>query len=527
MSSVSMVSQNTELARASEALLININAAEGLQKVLKTNLGPRGTLKMLVGGAGDIKITKDGNVLLKEMQIQHPTASLIAKCAVAQDKITGDGTTSTVLFLAELLKLSRRYLEEGAHPRVLADGFDIAKKRAIQYLLNSKIKKDTKDHELLTCVARTSIRTKLYASLADKITDYIVDAVLTIRRENTIDLHMVEMMYMQHKTDLDTKMIKGLVLDHAARHPQMPKRVKNAFVLILNVSLEYGKPDAKNELKFDSAQMRDKFIKAERWNADERVKKIIELKRKVCDSDEKGFVVINQKGIDPIALSALAAEGIMALRRAKRRNMERLSLICGGEPVNSVRDLTEDVLGYAGSVYEHALGEEKFTFVEDVKNPRSCTLLVKGPNKHTILQIQDAIRDGLRAVKNTLEDGHVILGAGAFEVGCAEDLKKFAREVKGTDKLGVEIFANALLTIPKTLAVNSGLDPTTSILQLQDEFSKGKNVGLNIYSGEPLDPDAEGIYDNYTVKRQMLQTASVVATQLLLVDEILKAGKSQ
>ena len=218
----------------------------------------------------------------------------------------------------------------------------------------------------------------------------------------------------------------------------------------------------------------------------------MELKNLVCDQavdskeKKKNFVVLNQKGIDPLSLDILAKNGILALRRAKRRNMERfeyimtalisflinfvcsLQLVCGGVAQNSVDELTPDILGWAGLVYEHTLGEEKYTFVEEVKDPKSVTLLIKGPNPHTITQVQDALRDGLRAVKNALEDEALIPGAGAFEVACAAHLSgPVKKNAKGRAKMGVQAFADALLIIPKTLAQNGGFDVQDVIVALQ------------------------------------------------------------
>uniref|UniRef100_A0A673LG61 T-complex protein 1 subunit zeta-like n=1 Tax=Sinocyclocheilus rhinocerous TaxID=307959 RepID=A0A673LG61_9TELE len=438
MSAVKALNPKAEVARARAALAVNISAARGLQDVLRSNLGPKGTMKMLVSGAGDIKLTKDGNVLLHEMQIQHPTASLIAKVATAQDDITGDGTTSNVLIIGELLKQADLHVSEGLHPRVIAEGFEAAKDKALEVLEEVKVVKQM-DRETLISVARTSLRTKVHVELADLLTEAVVDAVLAIRKPSEpIDLYMVEIMEMKHKTDSDTQLIRGLVLDHGARHPDMRKRVEDAFVLTCNVSLEYEKTEVNSGFFYKSAGERDKLVKAERKFIEDRVMKIIELKNKVCADTKKGFVVINQKGIDPFSLDALAKEGIVALRRAKRRNMERLTLACGGVAMNSVDDLTPECLGHAGLVYEHTLGEEKYTFIEKCGNPRSVTLLVKGPNKHTLTQIKDAMRDGLRAVKNAIEDGSVVAGAGAFEVAVADALVKHKPKVKGRAQLGVQ-----------------------------------------------------------------------------------------
>ncbi|KAL4747295.1 hypothetical protein BDW72DRAFT_183040 [Aspergillus terricola var. indicus] len=526
MSATQLLNPKAESRRRAEALKVNINAGEGLQDVLKSNLGPSGTLKMLVDGAGGIKLTKDGNVLLREMQIQNPTAVMIARAATAQDDITGDGTTSVVLLVGELLRQADRHISEGLHPRVITDGYEIAKNEALKFLDQFKIERAI-DRELLLSVARTSLSTKLNSALAEKLTPDIVDAVLAIHRApEKPDLHMVEIMTMQHRSSSDTQLIRGLALDHGARHPDMPKRVENAFILTLNVSLEYEKSEINSGFYYSSAEQRDKLVESERKFVDAKLQKIVELKKQVCGDDpKKSFVVINQKGIDPLSLDVLVKNGILALRRAKRRNMERLQLICGGTAQNSVEDLSPEVLGWAGLVYEHQLGEEKYTFVEEVKDPKSVTILIKGPNGHTIAQVKDAVRDGLRSVYNTIVDGCVIPGAGAFQVACHAHLTSdsFRKSVKGKARWGVEAFADALLVIPKTLADNSGHDIQDSLALLQEEQAEGNVVGLDLTTGEPMDPVQEGVFDSFRVLRNCIASSTGIASNLLLCDELLKA----
>jgi len=520
-----LLNPGAEVSRRGLALHTTISAAKGLQDVLRTNLGPKGTIKMLVSGAGDIKLTKDGKVLLDEMQIKNPTASLIARTATAQDDICGDGTTSTVLLIGELLKQSERYLAEGLHPRVITDGFDIARAELSKWLDDQKVPR-TIDRELLVSVARCSLSTKLVEHMANHLSEMLADAVLLIKRDNLpIDLHMVEIQTMEHQTDADSRLVRGLVLDHGGRHPDMPKQLTNAYILTCNVSLEYEKSDVNSGFFYKSAEEREKMVDAEREVTNEKVRKIIALKKKLCDGTDKGFVVINQKGIDPQSLDLLARAGILGLRRAKRRNMERLTLACGGVAVNAVEDLQESDLGFAGNVYEQVLGEDKFTFIEGVENPFSCTLLLKGPNKHTIIQIRDAVRDGLRAVKHTIEDNCVLRGGGALEVAASRHLRKLGDAVPGKTKLGLYAFADALLVIPKTLAENGGFDAMDCVMKLQDEHMRGNQVGLDVSTGEPMDPLATGVYDGYLVKKQMFGLSSVIAEQLLLVDEILRAGR--
>ncbi|KAK8014923.1 T-complex protein 1 zeta subunit [Apiospora arundinis] len=510
MSAAQLLNPKAESRRRGEALKVNISAGEGLQDVLKSNLGPLGTIKMLVDGAGQIKLTKDGNVLLREMQIQNPTAVMIARAATAQDDICGDGTTSVVLLVGELLKQADRYIAEGLHPRIITEGFEIAKNESLKFLDSFKLEKEV-DRELLLSVARTSLSTKLNSTLATKLTPDIVDAVLSIYQAPAKpDLHMVEIMKMQHRTAADTQLIRGLALDHGARHPDMPKRVENAFILTLNVSLEYEKSEINSGFFYSSADQRDKLVESERRFVDAKLKKIVELKKEVCGNDDKkGFVIINQKGIDPLSLDVLAKNGIFALRRAKRRNMERLQLICGGTAQNSVEDLTPDILGWAGLVYEQQLGEEKYTFIEEVKAPKSRT-----PSAMA-----------LRSVYNMIVDKSVVPGGGAYQVAVAAHLKSdaFKKTVKGKAKWGVEAFADAMLIIPKTLAANAGHDIQDALAALQDEHADSQIVGLDLTSGQPMDPTLEGVFDSFRVLRNCVASSSSIASNLLLCDEMLKA----
>jgi T-complex protein 1 subunit zeta len=383
---------------------------------------------------------------------------------------------------------------------------------------------------MLASVARTSLRTKLHPEMADMLTEIVTDAVLMVRREGQgeIDLHMIERMHMLHRTEQDSRLVRGLVLDHGSRHPDMPSYVEKCFVLTCNVSLEYEKTEHTSTFVYSTAAERERLVDAERRFVDDKVRKIIELKKQVC-TPENGcsLVIINQKGIDPMSLDMLAKEGILSLRRAKRRNMERLALACGGWAVNSVEDLSADCLGYAGKVYEQTLGEEKYTFVEDCKHPHSCTILLKGPNDYTIAQLKDAVRDGMRAVVNVLEDAAIVPGAGAFELAAAASLMEYAqKEVSGKAKLGVMAFAEAMLVIPKTLAENSGFDISDTLIKLQEERAKtGLAVGLDVITGKPMLPEMAGVWDNYRVKRQCVVLATVLASQLLLVDEVLRAGR--
>jgi T-complex protein 1 subunit zeta len=535
MSRIQDISPKAEIVSKEAARSVNVAAAIGLHNVLKTNLGPCGTLKMLVSGAGQIKLTKDGNVLLHEMQIQHPTACMIARTATAQDNVTGDGTTSTVLLCGELLRQAERYTSEGVHPRIITDGYDIARDATLKLLEEFKVPFDLMVNNMtshcfdfLCSVASTSLKTKLSHDIAEPMAKAIVDSVKCIAGNGRLplDLNMIEIMTMQKNMGTDSRFVNGLVMDHGARHPDMPKVLTNCHIMTCNVTFEYEKTEVASGFFYKNAEQREKLVESERKWLDDRCRAVVRFKRSVCKEGES-FVIINQKGIDPLSLDIFAKENILCLRRAKRRNMERLSLACGGSPIHSIEDIDKNQLGFAGKVSEITLGEDKFTFVEECKHPKSCTLLLQGPNEHIINQVKDAVRDGLRAVKNTIEDHAVIPGAGAFELAAAVYLReKVVKKTKGRAKLGVMSFAESLLVIPKTLAENSGYDLQDSILQLSDEReASGLPVGLNCHTGKPMIPGDEGIWDNVRVKRQCLYLSTVLTNQLLLVDEVMRAGK--
>lgn len=453
---------------------------------------------------------------------------MIGRAATAQDDIVGDGTTSNVMFIGELMRVAERYLGEGVHPRILVDGIELAKKETLAFLDTQKIPYPDVTKELLMEVAKASLMTKVHPNIANPLTEILVDAVNTIKRDDRIDLHMIEIMHMQHKMSTESKLIKGLVLDHGGRHENMPSRLENCYILCLNVSLEYEKTEVHSGFFWSNADQREKLIASERAFTDDKVLKIVELKKKLCDGNNKNFVVINQKGIDPPSLEILARENIIGIRRAKRRNQERIPLACGGKCLNSVEDMSEEDLGFAKLVYEVSLGDDKYTFVEGVENPYSCTILIKGPNDYSIAQTKDAIRDGLRAVQNTYADKAVIAGAGAFEISAHRNLMNYMRDkVSGKVKLGIQCFADALLVIPRTLAENSGFDQQETLLKVQEAHEKsGESYGVNVTTGEPEPVSVSHIYDNYIVKRQFLNIAPVLAEQLLLVDEVMRAGKN-
>lgn len=524
------ISPNSDVIGRAHALQMNCSAARGLQNIVKSNLGPKGTMKMLVSGAGAIEVTKDGKILLDKLPIMHPTASLLSRQAAAQDDINGDGTTSTILLSGELMSEAERICAKGLHPRVLLEGYEKGKELALQYLEQFKSHEKAITDEVLMSVARTSLRTKVPIELADHLADIVVKAVKSIHEQDKenlqVDLHMVEIMSMKHGSATDTRFVDGLVLDHGARHPGMAKRSEKAAIFVCNFSLEYEKAINNSTMMYKSTAHRDRLVAAERKYTDDKVRKVIQFKEETVGKDG-AFILINQGGIDPISLDLLQKGGIVAIRRAKRRNMERLSRACGGYAVTALDNLNADCLGYADLVYEHALADEVYTFVEGCKGHKSCTVLVNGPNDHTILQVKAALRDGLRAVANALADQCVVAGAGAFELYAYNKLMQYChsdQKVSGKTKIGIRAFAESLLVIPKTLAQNAAFDAQTTVVEVQESVHKGLRAGIDLDTGKAMLPENVGVFDNYCVKKQSISLAASMCS-LILVDEVIRSGK--
>ncbi|CAF3791917.1 unnamed protein product [Rotaria sp. Silwood1] len=259
-------------------------------------------------------------------------------------------------------------------------------------------------------------------------------------------------------------------------------------------------------IKLISYLKRDRLVASERKFIDDRLQKIVELKRKVC--------------IDPLSVDVLAKEEILALRRAKHRNMDRLTLACAGQAMNSLENLTKESLGFAEDVYEHVFGEEIFTIVEACKNPKSVTVLLKRSTKYILNQVKDALHNGRRSIRNALEDG-------AFEIVTHQELTQYNEQVKGRARLAVQAFAQALLIIPKAIAQNVGHHQQETIVKLQNEYATSKiPVGIDITTGEAMERKSLAIFDNYRVKKQLIHSSTSIATNLILVDEILRASLS-
>ena len=326
---------------------------------------------------------------------------------------------------------------------------------------------------------------------------------------------MIEIMSLESQIEFESRFIKGIVLDHGSRHIGMPTILNDTFILLCNISLEYEKTEFDSEFTFSSIDKQEKLSFREREYVDKKVKKIIQLKRSICKNTKKNFLIINQKGIDMVSLDIFSKEGILAIRRAKRKNMERISLMCSAIPINSVDDIKADVLGYAGIVYEQIVGEEKYTFIENVSNPFSGTILIKGRNFFLKQQIKDAVKSSLATLKSFISDKCVLIGGGQIELASYNHLISYSELIKGKKKFGILALALGILSIPKIISENSGDDPYLHFNKIENIITSNNYFDLGEKSIQTL------VLDCFTVKKQIFTSVCSVANNILLIDQII------
>ncbi|AIS32268.1 Thermosome subunit beta [Methanobacterium formicicum] len=500
-----------------DAQRMNILAGKVLAETVRTTLGPKGMDKMLVDGLGDIVVTNDGVTILKEMDIEHPAAKMLVEVAKTQEDEVGDGTTTAVIIAGELLKKAEGLLDQDIHPTIVAMGYRQAAEKA-QEILNV-IAIDAEDRETLLKVAMTAMTGKGTEKAREPLAELVVGAVKQVEDNGEIDQDHIKIEKKDGATIDDSQLVNGVIIDKEPVHPGMPKKIEDAKIALLNSAIEVKETEVDAEIRItDPAQMQA-FIEQEEQMIRDMVNKI---------ADAGANVLFCQKGIDDLAQHYLAKAGIMAVRRVKKSDMEKLARATGATVVTNIEDLDFEDLGLAGSVAEKKISGEAMLFVEDCKDPKSVTLLIRGSTEHVVDEIQRAMEDAIGVVAATVEDGKVVAGGGAAEIAIAKGLKEYADTISGREQLAVSAFAEALEVVPKTLAENAGLDSIDALVDLRAAHEKSLYMGLNVFKGEVTDMYRAGVIEPHRVKKQAIQSAAEAAEMILRIDDVIAstgAGK--
>ena len=519
---VLILKEGTTRNRGKEAQRNNITAARVIGEVLKTTLGPRGMDKMLVDSLGDITITNDGAAILDEIEVEHPAAKMMVEIAKTQDAMVGDGTTTAVVLAGELLKKAEELLDQNIHPTILVSGYRKATQKAMEIINDVSIPVEIDDRATHKKVAITSMGSKAVGPAKEHFADIAIDAVKQIveKRGDKIiaDIDNVQLIKKTGKSLFESQLISGVIIDKEVVNSSMPLKVEKAKIALLDCALEIEKTEISAEIRIRDPLQIKAFLDKENTMLQDMVEKI---KKSGAD------VVFCQKGIDDMAQHFLAKEGIMAARRVKESDMEKLAKATGGRIVSDLTDLKAQDLGAAGIVEERKIGDDKMIFVEKCKDPHSVAILIRAGLERMVDEAERAMTDALSVVSDTMENNRIVAGGGATEIEIAKGLRKYAPKVGGREQLAVEAFAEAVEIVPKALAENAGLDPLDIIVDLRAAHDKpdGQYRGINVFTGKIENMREKGVLEPSIVKEQAIKSASESATMILRIDDIIASSK--
>ncbi|MGQ0536143.1 MAG: thermosome subunit alpha [Methanobacteriota archaeon] len=515
---VIILKEGTQRTKGRGAQSNNILAAKAVAEAVRTTLGPKGMDKMLVDSMGDVVITNDGATILKEIEVEHPTAKMIIEVSKTQEQECGDGTTTAVVLAGELLKQAEDLIED-IHPTVITNGYRQAAQKAIEVLESLAFDVRADDVKTLQQIATTSLASKGVSSYADVLTKVAVEAVRLIADENgprpKVDKAYLKVEKRQGGSIDETTLVKGVVLDKERGNVRMPTRVDKAKVALINAALEAKKTEVDAEIQITDPSQLQAFL-------DEEERIVKDLTDHVIKTG--ATVLISQKDIDDVALHYLGKAGIYAVKSVSEKDMKNLARATGAKIVTSARDLTKDDLGFAGVVEERKIGEDHLTFVTECRNPKAVTILVRGGTEHVLDEVERNIDDAVGVIKTAIEEGKVVAGAGAPEVEVALALRQHAPKVGGREQLAIEAFADAMEIIPRTLAENAGLDAINALVDLRSAHEKGqRTAGLNLETGKVFDAEKAHVIEPLRVKTQAVRSAAEVATLILRIDDVIAA----
>src|SRR3990172_4652417 len=516
-----ILKEGSSQTRGRDAQKNNIMAAKLIAEIVKSSLGPRGMDKMLVDSLGDVTITNDGATMLKEIDVQHPAAKMLVEVSKTTDNEVGDGTTSAVVLAGALIEKAEDLITKDVHPTLIVDGYRSASDQALSILDKLSVKVSPEDKQWLVKIARTSMQTKLVSTESEDIAIMLVDAMLNVAEKTNkgykVDIDNVKVEKKTGGSLTDTKLIKGIVLDKEVVHAGMPKKVVNARIALINSPLEIEKTEFTAEIRISDPTQIKKFL-------DEETKMLKSMVDKVVSSGAN--VVVCQKGIDDVAQHYLAKAGVLTVRRCKESDITKLAKATGARAVSSLDDLSDKDLGKADLVEERKVDEDKWVFVEGCTNPKAVTILIRGGSQRVVDEADRSIHDALMVTKDVVEHPFIVAGGGAPEQEIAHALREWSSKLVGREQLAAQKFAEAVETIPITLAENAGLDPIDAQVELRSKHAEGgKWFGVDATEGKVRDMYLKDVFEPAVVKAQIIKSATEAACMILRVDDVIAVGK--
>lgn len=504
--------EDTQRFLGRDAQRMNIAAGKILAESIRTTLGPKGMDKMLVDSMGDVVITNDGVTILREMDITHPAAKILVEIAENQEDVVGDGTTTAVIIAGELLKKAEKLLDDGVHATTIVRGYRQALNKVNEVL--EDISLDSKDKDILMNIAMSAMTGKGSEKAKKPLAKLIVEAVLKVEEDGEVDKKNINIQRVSGASVNESEIVDGILVDKGKADHSMPKEIKNAKIALLKYPLEVKGLETDAKINLTSPSQMQTFLDNEEQMIREMIDKIIE---------SGANVLFCQKGIDDMAMHYLSRAGILAAKRTKKSDMNRLEKATGARIITNVNDLTPNDLGEAGIVHEKKIFDQMMIFVEKSKNPNAVSIILRGSTRYITAEIERALEDVLGVVAATLEDGKVVIGGGAPEIEITRQLKEYSESISGREQLSINAFAEALEIVPITLAENAGLDTIDILADLRAAHEQSLFMGLDVFEGEVTDMQVVGVVEPQRVKKQAIQSAAEATEMILRIDDLIAA----
>jgi thermosome len=419
---------------------------------------------------------------------------------------------------SELLKKAEELLDQNIHPTILVSGYRKSAQKAIEVIEKNAVPIDMEDQKTMMKVALTSMGSKAIGSAKERFAEIAIEAVGQIaeKRGDKIlaDIDNIQLVKKTGKSLIETQLVRGIIIDKEVVHPGMPKKKENAKIALLDSALEIEKTEISAEIRIHDPNQMKAFLDQE----DSMLKNMV-TKIKASGAD----VVFCQKGLDDMVQHYLSQEGIMAARRIKESDMEKLARATGGRVTSNLTDLKVTDLGFAGLVEERKIGDDKMIFVEKCKDPHSVAILIRAGLERMVDEAERALTDALSVVSDVFENSKIVAGGGAIEIEIAKELRKYATKVGGREQLAVVAFADAMEVIPRTLAENAGLNPIDLLIELRSAHDKetGKYMGINVFTGKLQNSIENGVIEPIVVKEQAIKSAAESAAMILRIDDVI------
>ena len=521
-----VLSQNTKRDSGRKVQRENIQAGKAIADVIRTCLGPQAMLKMLMDPMGGIVMTNDGNAILREITVQHPAGKSMIEIARTQDEEVGDGTTSVIVLAGEILAIAEPFLEQNMHPTIIIRAFRQALEDMVA-ILNEQVSigLDCNDRKKLIQVINSCVGTKFIGRWSDLACQIALDAVYTVMLEENgrreIDIkRYAKVEKIPGGTIEDSTVLKGVMFNKDVTHPKMKRCIKNPRIILLDCPLEYKKGESQTNIEIMKDTDFTRILELE----EEHVKKICEDVISV-----KPDVVITEKGVSDLAQHYLVKAGISAIRRLRKSDINRIARACGATVVNRTEELREDDVGTKAGLFEiKKLGDEYFCFITECKDPKACTIILRGASKDVLNETERNLQDALHVARNLLLEPKLVPGGGAVEMSVSRLLTEKAASLAGVEQWPYKAVSQALEIIPRTLAQNCGANTIRTLTALRAKHATGGMTwGIDGETGQLVDMNERGIWEPLSVKLQTYKTAIETAILLLRIDDIVSGSKKK